>query len=179
MTAGQMIGEYVGYVILGVISGILLKLMASCITTGWVGALFTIFKVALMMNWILELYDLYLSWETTGEVRYIQEMAVQLAAGATVYGLFKFGLRNKIQEFIKWANNINIGGSNNGTPSEGGSQGGGNQGEGVVPGEGENQGEIGKPSEGGNQGGQTSQQLKPGREILPKIRNNIYGETKL
>lgn len=166
MSVPMMIGEYVGYVILGVISGILLQLVASCITTGWVGALFTIFKVALMMNWILELYDLYLSWETTGEVRYIQEMAVQLAAGATVYGLFKFGLRNKIQEFIKWADTINIGGKNSGTPNAGGN-----------PGTGQGEGET--PNTGQGEGGLTSQQPKPGREILPKIKKIIYGETEL
>lgn len=156
MSVALMMGEYVGYVILGVITGIFLELVASCITTGWVGALFTAFKVVMMVNWILELYDLYTSWEATGDPYYIQEMAVQLLAGATVYGIFKGGLHDKIQDFINWSNANPIGGGNNGKPSEG-----------VIPGE------------SGNQNGQTSQQPKPGREILPKTRKIIYGETEL
>ena len=123
MTAGQMIGEYVGYVVLGILTGILLEFVASCIVTGWVGVLFTAFKIALILNWILEIYDLYTSWELTGAPKYLQEIGVQLAAGITAYGIFKGGLHDRIQEFIKWADTINIGGENSVIPNAGGSQG--------------------------------------------------------
>ncbi len=200
MTIPQMIGEYVGYVILGILTGILLELVASVIVTGWVGLLFKAFKIALVLTWILQLYDLYTSWELTQDPKYLQEIGVQLAAGITVYGIFKGGLHDKVQEFIKWAENINVGGGNSGTPGtgqgEGGTQGtgqgeggtpGAGQGEGGTPGAGQGeggtpgagQGEGGNPGAGQGEGGLTSQQPKPGREILPKIRKIIYGETKL
>ncbi len=176
--------------ILGILTGILLELVASVIVTGWVGLLFKAFKIALVLTWILQLYDLYTSWELTQDPKYLQEIGVQLAAGITVYGIFKGGLHDKVQEFIKWAENINIGGGNSGTPGtgqgEGGTQGTG-QGEGGTPGAGRGeggtpgagQGEGGNPGAGQGEGGLTSQQPKPGREILPKIRKIIYGETKL
>lgn len=94
-----------------------------------------------MITWILELYDLYTSWELTGDPKYLQEIGVQLAAGITVYGIFKGGLHEKVQEFIKWAGNINIGGGNSGTPNEG-----------VNPGAGQGESTEGKPTAGEENG---------------------------
>ena len=159
MTAGQMIREYLGYVALGIIVGILFEMIASCIVTGWVGFLFTAFKVALFIDWIIKLFDLYTSWEMTHEPKYLQEIGVQLAAGATVYGLFKIPrFKNAIQRFIDWASNVKIGGTPGAGQGEGGTPGTGQgeegkpgtgQGEGNTPNEPTN-GENGKASEGAN-----------------------------
>lgn len=111
MTWNEVIGEYVGYVFLGLLTGILLQLVASVIVTGWVGVLFFAFKCIMMITWIVQLVELYMLWEETGEPIYLQELLIQLAAGATVYAIFMgTDLRAKIQEFIDWSNAHPIGG---------------------------------------------------------------------
>lgn len=91
MTAGQMIGEYVGYVIEGVISVIAWELfktlaLAMC-PCGWVAAigfLINLTEFVMMVDYVWQLVDLWNMYQATGEIYYLQELGVQVAAFATL-----------------------------------------------------------------------------------------------
>ena len=120
MTAGQMIGEYVSYVIQGAISMILWEVfktvaLAMC-PCGWVAAisfLINVTEFVMMVDYVLQLADLWNMYLETGEIYYLQELGVQVAAFATLSIASKlFGNKiNELKEKINTAiNEAGLGG---------------------------------------------------------------------
>ena len=112
MTAGQMIGEYVAYVVQGAVFMILWEMfktlalaMSPC---GWVAAISFLINVTefiMLIDYVsqlIELLDMYLA---TGDIYYLQELGVQVAALATLSIASKlFGNKiNKLKEKINTA----------------------------------------------------------------------------
>lgn len=104
MTAGQMVGEYVSCVIQGAISMILWEIfktvaLAMC-PCGWVAAigfLINVTEFVMMIDYVSQLVELWNMYLETGEIYYLQELGVQVAAFATLSIASKlFG--NKINE---------------------------------------------------------------------------------
>lgn len=91
MTVGQMVGEYVSCVIQGVISMVLWEIfktvaLAMC-PCGWVVAIDFLIKFTefvMMLDYISQLIDLWNMYLETGEIIYLQELGVQVAAFATL-----------------------------------------------------------------------------------------------
>lgn len=120
MTAGQMIGEYISYVIQGAISMILWEVfktvaLAMC-PCGWVaiiGFLINVTEFVMMVDYVLQLVDLWNMYQATGEIYYLQELGVQVAAFATLSIASKlFGNKiNELKEKINMAvNEAGLGG---------------------------------------------------------------------
>ncbi|MCR5022697.1 polymorphic toxin-type HINT domain-containing protein [Ruminococcus sp.] len=104
MTASQMIGEYVSAVIQGAISMILWEVfktvaLAMC-PCGWVsviGFLINFTEFVMMLDCALQMIELWNMYQATGEIYYLQELGIQVAAFATLSIASKlFG--NKINE---------------------------------------------------------------------------------
>jgi hypothetical protein len=88
MTAGQVIGEYVEYVIGGLITIILYELVKAAalafLPFGWLGTAFMIFEIIMLLNFVYQLIDLFYSYYQTGDVYYLQEALIQIASVATI-----------------------------------------------------------------------------------------------
>lgn len=104
MTVGQMIGEYVAYVVQGAVFMILWEVfktlalaMSPC---GWVAAISFLINVTefiMLIDYVSQLIELLDMYLTTGDIYYLQELGVQVAALATLSIASKlFG--NKINE---------------------------------------------------------------------------------
>lgn len=88
MTAGQVIGEYVQYVIQGLVTIVLYELAKAAILAllpfGWVSYAFIAFEIIMFVNWLCGIVDLFNSFAETGDIRYLQEALIQIAAAATI-----------------------------------------------------------------------------------------------
>ncbi|MDE7422511.1 MAG: hypothetical protein K2N51_02270 [Lachnospiraceae bacterium] len=91
MTASQMIGEYIQYVVMGAVSIVLWEVLTTALLAmtpcGWLAAVQVILKAAqiiMLLNAIIQMIDLVVMYEETGDIYYLQELLVQVAACATL-----------------------------------------------------------------------------------------------
>lgn len=112
MTIGEMLGEYVQYVIVGAITTVLTEILKTVILAmcpcGWVAAISFIIKAAefiMLIKGICDMVELVANYIETGNIRYLQELLVQLASMATLSLASKlFGNKlNQLKEKINKA----------------------------------------------------------------------------
>ena len=112
MTMGEMLGEYIQYVVVGAITTVLTEILKTVILAmcpcGWVAAISFIIKAVefiMLIKGICDMIDLVAKFIETGNVRYLQELLVQLAAMATLSLASKlFGNKlNQLKEKINKA----------------------------------------------------------------------------
>ena len=91
MTASQMLSEYLSYVVEGIIGMVLEELLTTAILAmvpcGWVAIIQLIFVIAEIISLIqavMQMVDLVRMYQETGDIYYLQEVAVQVAAFATL-----------------------------------------------------------------------------------------------
>ena len=91
MTMGEMLSEYIQYVVIGAITTVLTEILKTVILAmcpcGWVAAISFIIKAVefiMLIKCICDMVDLVAKFIETGNVRYLQELLVQLAAMATL-----------------------------------------------------------------------------------------------
>lgn len=88
MTAGQVIGEYVQYVIQGLVTIVLYELVKAValalLPFGWVSYVFMAIEIMMFVNWLCGIVDLFNSFSETGDVKYLQEALIQIASAATI-----------------------------------------------------------------------------------------------
>lgn len=104
MTAGQMIGEYVTYVIEGAIFMIAWEIfktaalaMCPCGWTTAIGFLINMTEFVMMIEYVNQIVDLWNMYKSTGDIYYLQELGVQVAAFATL-GIASKLLGNQVNE---------------------------------------------------------------------------------
>lgn len=113
MTASQMIGEYVAYVLMGavfmVVWEVLTTILLAMTPCGWLTAMklfVNTMQLIMLVTAVLQILDLWDMYQRTGDIKYLQEMAVQVAAIATLGIATKLlgnkltNLKNKITEAI-------------------------------------------------------------------------------
>lgn len=102
MTVDQMIDEYIDCVIQGLIFTLLWEIGTTIILAlapcGWVNAIKFIFNAAQIIMLLMAVYDMYMTYsmyQATGDVYYLQQLGIQVAAMATI-GIASKLLGNKI-----------------------------------------------------------------------------------
>lgn len=116
MTAGQVIGEYVQYVIKGLVTIVLYELAKATVLAvlpfGWVSYVFMAFEIMIFVNWLCGIVDLFNSFSETGDVKYLQEALIQIASAATIAAIMPAikpkleQLKASITETIKNLKNV-------------------------------------------------------------------------
>lgn len=104
MSVKQMLMEYVEGVIAGVLLMVMLELAEALAVAlipgaGWVAAVFTGIKLALVAMYIYNVITIAYMYYATGDTYYLQELVVQLAVFATL-GLISKPLSSRISENI-------------------------------------------------------------------------------
>lgn len=88
MTAGQVIGEYIQYVVQGLVTIVLYELAKAAalafLPFGWVSYVFMAIEIMMFVNWLCGIVDLFNSFSETGDVKYLQEALIQIASAATI-----------------------------------------------------------------------------------------------
>lgn len=91
MTASQMLSEYIQYVVLGAVSIVLWEVLTTALLAmtpcGWLAAVQVILKAAqiiMLINAVIQMIDLVVMYAETGDIYYLQELLVQVAACATL-----------------------------------------------------------------------------------------------
>lgn len=91
MTFGQMLGEYVSYVLTGIVYMVMWELVTTTLLAmmpcGWVFALqlaINFAQVLMIMSAVTEMIALVVKYMQTGDVYYLQELLVQIASFATL-----------------------------------------------------------------------------------------------
>lgn len=91
MTAGQMLSEYIQYVVLGAVSIVLWEVLTTALLAmtpcGWLAAVQVILKAAqiiMLINAVIQMIDLAVMYAETGNIYYLQELLVQVSACATL-----------------------------------------------------------------------------------------------
>ncbi len=89
MSVGQMLSEYIDTVIQGVLFIVMIELAEAIAVAlfpgvGWIAGAFMAVKVALMAMYIINLVYIAEMYAITGDVYYLQELIVQLAAFVTL-----------------------------------------------------------------------------------------------
>jgi transglutaminase-like putative cysteine protease len=104
MTIEQMIGEYISYVVQGALFVLAWEcsktILLSVLPCGWVSAisfLISVTEIVMMMDYVSQLVDLWNMYHATGEIKYLQELGVQVAAFATLSIASKF-FKNEITQ---------------------------------------------------------------------------------
>ena len=101
MTAGEVIGEYLNYVVSGLVTVILYELIKAAVISvlpfGWVAYAFMVFEFILILDWVYELVGLFNSFYQTGDVRYLQEACIQIASVATIAAIMP-AIKPKLDE---------------------------------------------------------------------------------
>ena len=116
MTAGQVIGEYVQYVIQGLVTIVLYELVKAValalLPFGWVSYVFMAIEIMMFVNWLCGIVDLFNSFSETGDVKYLQEALIQIASAATIAAIMPAikpkleQLKASITETIKNLKNV-------------------------------------------------------------------------
>ncbi len=88
MSALEVIDKYITYVAEGLVGIILYELGKAAIMAalpfGWVGTVFTVVELGMLLNYIYGIIDLFVKFHDTGKVEYLQEALIQIAAGLTI-----------------------------------------------------------------------------------------------
>lgn len=109
MTAGEMISEYVDYVIEGAVSAIVWEVCKTILLAispcGWVATISFLINAAefiMLISYVEQIIDLVQMYQQTGEIRYLQELSIRIAAMGTLGIASKiFGSRiTKLKEEI-------------------------------------------------------------------------------
>ena len=104
MTAGQMLSEYIQYVVLGAVFIVLWEVLTTALLAmtpcGWLAAVQMILKAAqiiMLINAVVQMVDLVVMYAETGDIYYLQELLVQVSACATL-GIATKLLGNKLTQ---------------------------------------------------------------------------------
>lgn len=104
MTVGEMIGEYVLYVVIGAVFIVLWEVLTTILLAmtpcGWLGVvnfLINAAQIIMLISAVLQMVDLIYMYIATGDIYYLQELLVQIAAAATL-GIAAKLLGNKLTQ---------------------------------------------------------------------------------
>ncbi len=104
MTVGEMIGEYVLYVVVGAVFMVLWEVVTTILLAmtpcGWLGAvkfLINAAQIIMLLSAVFQMVNLVNMYVTTGDIYYLQELLVQVAAAATL-GIAAKLLGNKLTQ---------------------------------------------------------------------------------
>ncbi|MDR1673997.1 MAG: hypothetical protein LBR54_00910, partial [Oscillospiraceae bacterium] len=107
MTVGEMIGQYVECVVTGIIFMVLEEVVTTLILAmvpcGWLAAidfLIDIIQIIDLINTIMGVIDTLAMYQATGDIRYLQELGIQIAAAATI-GIAAKLFGNKLNDLKK------------------------------------------------------------------------------